>query len=451
MKITENQSKKQNIKWLETCYVILVFGLMLALAIGTKATSGPDESMKYDICKYIVQHGSLPDGRDPAIRNALWGTSYGFNPILSYMISAVFLKVTTFFTMDMEICYLAVRMVSVLCITGMTVVIMRIGGLLFRNVYVRWLFIAITTLLPQVLYLGSYLNNDAFALLTISLIIYAWLLGLKNSWNMSSCILLAVSIGLCALSYYNAYGYILCSMILFFVSYRRMIQQKSGGDCTSRNMWKKAGIITAIALLIAGWWFIRSAILYNGDFLGLNTSNAYAEQFAQNEFKPSLIANPYHQGWSLYEMLITNQWLKTSLISFVGVLRTCDITSLGKYYIILWLLFMVGYLGFVCRVWKSRKELFKGDKICLLLYGIFVISIVIPIALSLYYSYYSDFQPQGRYLMPMLIPFAFFCVTGLEYWLKRLPSRWRNLCCGLTLGLIGAIALICVKGVITMI
>lgn len=105
-------------KWLERGYVLFVFGLMLALAIGTAAMSGPDEVMKYDICQFIAQNGSLPDGRDPAIRNALWGTSYGFNPIFSYIISAVFLKIATLFTTDIELCYLAVRLVSVLCITG---------------------------------------------------------------------------------------------------------------------------------------------------------------------------------------------------------------------------------------------------------------------------------------------------------------------------------------------
>jgi len=49
---------------------------------------------------------------------------------------------------------------------------------------------------------------------------------------------------------------------------------------------------------------------------------------------------------------------------------------------------------------------------------IFAVSIVIPVALSFYHSYWIDFQPQGRYLMPMLIPFMYFSVKGLGYILE---------------------------------
>ena len=37
-----------------------------------------------------------------------------------------------------------------------------------------------------------------------------------------------------------------------------------------------------------------------------------------------------------------------------------------------------------------------------------------PCFLSLYYSYTTDYQPQGRYILPMLIPFAYYCIRGLQ-------------------------------------
>ena len=36
-----------------------------------------------------------------------------------------------------------------------------------------------------------------------------------------------------------------------------------------------------------------------------------------------------------------------------------------------------------------------------------------PFLLSLYYSYAIDYQPQGRYILPMLIPFSYYCIRGL--------------------------------------
>lgn len=41
------------------------------------------------------------------------------------------------------------------------------------------------------------------------------------------------------------------------------------------------------------------------------------------------------------------------------------------------------------------------------------ISAIIPNMLNIWYSYSSDYQPQGRYSMPMLIPLMYFVTKGL--------------------------------------
>ena len=140
-------------KKLEKIYILFIFLFLIVWAMSTRATSGPDEAMKYDVCNYIATKGSLPDGRDPAIRNPIWGTSYGFTPLISYIVSAVFLKIAYLFTEDIQLLYVDVRFTSVLCITGMTAIVIKIGNLLFEKSHARWLFIFLTTLLPQVLYL----------------------------------------------------------------------------------------------------------------------------------------------------------------------------------------------------------------------------------------------------------------------------------------------------------
>ena len=68
------------------------------------------------------------------------------------------------------------------------------------------------------------------------------------------------------------------------------------------------------------------------------------------------------------------------------------------------------------------KELFvykKEEKNKYLLNYIFVVSIIIPILLSMYYSYASDFQPQGRYIMGIIVPFTYFLVTGIQAVLEK--------------------------------
>ena len=148
----------------------------------------------------------------------------------------------------------------------------KISKKLFKGVY-KWLFVVLITLLPQVIYLGTYITNDALALFSISIIVYGWILGLERDWDWKSCITMAVGIGICALSYYNAYGYILCSIIIYFVSgYIKKMNIK--------EFLKKGIAIFAIAFAIGGWWFVRSYIIYDGDFIAFNVQREYGEKYA---------------------------------------------------------------------------------------------------------------------------------------------------------------------------
>ena len=80
--------------------LVLLFGFYVVWAVTQPYNSAPDEYMRYQIPEFIYQHGALPHGGDPSIRNPIWGISYGFTPILSYIISAGFMKVTSLFTTD---------------------------------------------------------------------------------------------------------------------------------------------------------------------------------------------------------------------------------------------------------------------------------------------------------------------------------------------------------------
>ena len=44
-------------------------------------------------------------------------------------------------------------------------------------------------------------------------------------------------------------------------------------------MLKKGICISAIVLLICGWYFIRNFVIYDGDILGLATEEKYSEQY----------------------------------------------------------------------------------------------------------------------------------------------------------------------------
>ena len=85
-------------KIIKIVLLITAFMLYFIWSCCQPYNSAPDEGMKYDICKYIVNNNTLPHGGDPQIRNEIWGISYGFTPILAYMICALFMKIVMFFT-----------------------------------------------------------------------------------------------------------------------------------------------------------------------------------------------------------------------------------------------------------------------------------------------------------------------------------------------------------------
>lgn len=71
------------------------------------------------------------------------------------------------------------------------------------------------TLTPQIVFLGSYLNLEAFTLFSVMMILDAWADGLAASWNPKSCIKLAIGISLCLLGYEFGWAFIPASALLY--------------------------------------------------------------------------------------------------------------------------------------------------------------------------------------------------------------------------------------------
>lgn len=59
-------------------------------------------------------------------------------------------------------------------------------------------------------------------------------------------------------------------------------------------MWKRGGLVAAVVLLGIGWFFIRNAILYDGDFIGLKSLRLCAEMYGDPAVQP--YGNAMRQG-----------------------------------------------------------------------------------------------------------------------------------------------------------
>ena len=403
---------KKNKKIIMAIFLIGLFGYYLIWTISQPYNSCPDEKMKWDICKYIAEHNSIPDGRDESIRDSAWGISYAFQPILTYMICAVFVKIASIFTTQQFALVVAARLVSTISMTLTIYFVIKIANKLFKDkgIY-KYLFIVFIAFQPITAFLASYINNDSTAILAISMIIYLWILGLESNWKIKHCILLGGAVGFCALTYYNAYGYILCSVLICLSS---AVLNKMG----AKEIAKKALIVASVAFAVAGWWFVRNAIIYDGDILGTKTQNEYGDKYALEQYKPSVRKTPENSNESIWHMLDEDAWANTTAKSFVGIFGYHSILMSNKIYYSYLGLWLIGGLGCLLKF----KDLFiykKEEKSKYILNYIFVIAIIIPILLSIIYSYTSDFQPQGRYIMGIIIPFVYFVVNGIQTMLEK--------------------------------
>ena len=417
-------------KYMEIGFCVVVFALLLVWAGIQPFNASPDEYMRLDVINYVFNHGALPHGGDAAIRNDLWGISYAFQPYLSGILSALFMKVTSIFTTNDGALLMAARMVNVFFGVGTTFITMRIGKRLFKD-EAKWLFTALVALLPGAFFLFTYVNNDGIAIFSTALMILMWARSMQDGWSLKTCMGLAIGVSVCALAYYNAYGVILCSIIFFVATVLTCREKKFDGNF----LVKRGAIITGIVLVLVLWWFIRSYIIYDGDFLGLNTSSIYAQQYAVDELKPSNRQTMQSMGNSIVDMFFyvhpgwINNWLITVMTSFIGTFGYMSVYmpwTLTKLYMVFLGVGVVGVLFGLKKGFFDMRGSIQNRKENIFRWCM-ALAIIIPVALLIYYSYASDLQAQGRYIMSALIPLMYFVAWGyrqvLQYFVKSKQVR----------------------------
>lgn len=391
-KLTRNE-----ILYLLACFLIYLTWAVMFLSL----RYGADEKMRLDIPRFIFQNGRLPFGWEESLRDPEWGLSYGFGFSLVYPIGALFMKIMSFRSVSDMALMLAARMTSVLCGVGVAFYAIQISKKLFSS-RMRWLFIVLMTMLPQVVHLSSYFNRDIFGLLTITMIIYSWLCGAEDNWLIKSCLHLALSLGLCFLSYEFEYSFIFGSFILYILWY-----VKNRKSISFKEFLLKGLLIIGVVFLISGWMFIRNAIIYDGDFLSLSTQEKYKELYAVSYRKD----NSYNAlGYSFFYALQDNFWVTNTCRSFISIMGQMNVdASLWVYAFYRLLMGFAGVGLIISLVMKKGKSKCNG-----LVLTALIISSVVTFFLSVYYSWGMDIQPQGRYIIGILPLFVLFISKGIE-------------------------------------
>ncbi len=408
------------------CYLAVFFCLAAVIALLQPHTdtppwfgNPPDEPSRYLVSRYICRYGRLPNGFDEEIRIPGYGISYGFYTMLPYIVQGFVMRFVNLFTSSELILLYTARFVNVCTGTAMAALVYGIGRRIFQDSRFRWLFCVLVMYLPQSLFLHTYVNTDSMSMFSTALIAYALVRACREGFTNRNCLLLAAGIVVCALSYYNAYGCILSSILLFLVFFARRECGKLRYDY--REMLRKGCLISAVVLLGIGWYFIRNALLYEGDFLGLETLKKCGEMYGNPPYSRSHAA----LGIPLKDMLFQNPYFSGLINSFIASYGSMAIYAGYWTYLFYKIVFVFGLLGGLLPRKRTAGEKSLGQK--LVLHTSLLLWILVPVVLCIYYAYTMDYQYQGRYVMPGVIPFMYYVTAGLERWagFEWLPLKGR--------------------------
>jgi len=433
---------KLNSKGSETIFFSLYLILYLVLAITIAFhqpladvplhTNPPDEHARILIPQYICKYGKLPTGFEEEVRIPAYGFSYGLYNSAPYYLQGFVMRFVDLFTDSQTTLLFAARMVNVMLGLFMAVMVYKLAGKVFEHPGAKWLFCVAITFLPQNIFIHTYVNTDSCCMLSTAVILYGLVCGYQDHFQIKSSLWLSLGIILCALSYYNAYGYILCSILLFLAYYIKRENGRISYDV--KGMMRRGITISAVVLLGIGWYFIRSYVLYDGDFLGLSTRTKMAIQYAIPSVNPENAVTYRSMGYSLWQMIKETHMLDVLYTSFIGEYGSMFIVGSRWMYRFYKVFLAAGLLGSVgglaVRLIKGKKP---GFRRCFFHLNL-VLCMLIPLFLLFRYAYTMDYQAQGRYILPALIPFMYYVVQGLHEWTKlkigelQIPKRFTDIC-----------------------
>ncbi len=387
-------------------FVILIFTICLVGAILIPADMCPDELGRRQLTDWIVRTGKLPTGNEEGTVLIGWGFSYAVRPYLTSIIGAFFVKIVSLFTTSDVALWVAARMCSILSVTVCGIYCIKIGKICFKKLSSSLLMATLVCFIPQVLFLGMYINNDSLSLCAISMMVYYLAKGQQDKWTIKTCIGLGVSFSIGLLSYYNIYGWLLMGGILFLIS---MIKNK---DIENKKSYviKRLTIVAGICIVLSGWFFVRNGIHHNGDFIGISVEKIMRAKYSALGFKLYPYRSLKGQGYpmNLFDSAY-GPWWRFTIHSFIG----------GFGYMTIWLpTFMYNIyectyaLGILLFFYQAIRKRIDKEKIALSV--MMLISSIINFGLFFWQSYFRDNQPQGRYIIGISVLLAFIITCAID-------------------------------------
>ncbi|HWM24595.1 MAG TPA: hypothetical protein VNP98_07205 [Chthoniobacterales bacterium] len=406
------------ISWTRAAQFGAVAALILAMAVVSKFNAHPDEYLHFEAAKYFSTHWLPPALDDPAIEPSFshYGVSYLQDLDAAYILIGKFMAVAASWIASPEI---AARLGNVLLFTLLTVWLIRRPPGSFAS--------AILLISPQIWYIFSYVNGDAWAL-ALSLVMVVQLAeqdSLLSQYLRADGWRRAFRGGL-------VFAALLALLLVAKRNYYLFLPFVALVACWRTFLWKAE----APALHVMKKWAVialAAAALYVPLRAGHEAINRFddarlrveqAEKFAAPKFTPSEIAAgegaqrlaSRTRGVPYSDLFLKHKWAVQSFESFSGVYHWMSLSGPPEYYLAigtLYLALLAFLLAGICRLsWRDA------------LFAMAVLGLAVGVVLaSAYQSWTADFQPQGRYLFPVIPMIAFL----FHHYRESLRSRVFNL------------------------
>lgn len=420
-------------------FLIFALTLSMMMAIFSSYNAHPDEHHHFLAAQYYMDHWLPPEIGDPAVRNSysVWGASY----LDYYWVEYLFLgKSAAILSLLVEKPLTAVRLTNV----SLFLILILFFFQRAKTSSDELIIPSLLLITPQVWYIFSYVNNDAFALFLSLLVIseftyqQSFLHQFLNSESVfgffQGGILFGLLLGLLSISKQNYYVLLLFIGFLFVYTSITFNFQKTSPQ---KIIFKKQKIFKYLLILLIAFsiFFTRYAvdIIVNGEsnfvaryLIGLIVKNdqpskllAYQEEIAEAAFKPSLLNKDLRsshfslrlrdKGLSYQELFSKWFWHTKSFYSFVGQYGWLSVSApMIYYYSMVWIYsaFLI-FLIVSIVMSRDRRAIFLG------MIGLLTIGIVI--FASMYHSWVNAFQAQGRYLFPAISLIGFIIYENRKY------------------------------------
>lgn len=377
------QENKQTVFLILLLILFFCFGFLFAYY--TDVFKAPDERMHYHYIQTISETGHLTQLTPEKVDKEF------HQPPLYYWLNLPVYQLTKAWTEGNHV--LALRIFALMISSCVIIITYFTVRRLFPNqTFVVLAATSLVALNPQFIFISGVINNDSLANLLGALCLLLMTLSLtRKSWHWSLSLIDCLVATAAFLTKTVLWPF---SIILFLINIWKV----------GRKQWLRSLITFTPLYAAAAWWLGRNARLYHSlTGFGYLKQLWYAEQ---------------HKYFLSFSGLW--HWFRTLYESFWARFGYFNIALPKVYYFIIEIFSVIALAGFIYFLVKKIRTMDIGRRLALI---VLITAAIIIFAGTFIYSLYF-YQPQGRYLFPVISVFALLMAIGLRELLTKRLQVW---------------------------